>query len=166
MIVIDGLLYDGRNATYRRVSVEVEEARLAIVEDGTRAVLAQSEVSVDPPVPGISRRLTLPGGATIETADHAAVEASWPTRDKFARAAFWLESRWSMAAVAVLITAALAWLIVADVLPLAAQPIARSISPRIEHAIGAQALKSIDATFAQPSRLPAARRLQRCSRHR
>jgi len=158
MKLMGGLLYDGRTATYRRVSIEVEDARLAIVEGGARAVLAQSEVLVDPPVPGVSRRLTLPGGATIETADHAAVEASWPTRDKVARAAFWLESRWSMAGVAVSITAGLAWLIIADVLPLAAEPIARSIGPRIEHAIGAQTLKSIDATFAQPSRLPAAQR--------
>lgn len=158
MKTLNGLLFDGRTASYRRVSIEVENARLAIIEDGTRAVVGQSEVLVDAPVPGVWRRLTMPGGATIETPDHAAVEALWPTQGAVARAAFWLESRWSTAIAAVLITAALAWVIVADVLPLAAEPVARSISPRIEEAIGVQALKSIDATFARPSRLPADRR--------
>jgi Zn-dependent protease with chaperone function len=58
----------------------------------------------------------------------------------------------------VLVAAAFIWTVIAYVLPLAAQPVARSISPRIEQAIGAQALKSIDATFAKRSRLPAERR--------
>ena len=138
--------------------VEVEDARVAIVEDDARAVLAQSDISVDAPVPGVVRRLTLPGGATIETADHAAVEASWPTKGTIARAAFWLESRWSMAVAAVLITASLVWLIVAVVLPLAAEPVARNFSPRFEEAIGAQALKTIDTRFARPSLLPTERR--------
>jgi Zn-dependent protease with chaperone function len=86
------------------------------------------------------------------------MELLWPTQDAVARSAFWLESRWSAAIGAVLLTAALVWLIVVDVLPLAAEPVARSISPRIEQAIGTQALKTIDATFAKPSQLPAARR--------
>ncbi|TMG98122.1 MAG: M48 family metallopeptidase [Betaproteobacteria bacterium] len=158
MSTFDGLLYDGRNAAFRRVVVEVEDARVAIVEDDARAVLAQSDISVDAPVPGVVRRLTLPGGATIETADHAAVEASWPTKGTIARAAFWLESRWSMAVAAVLITASLVWLIVAVVLPLAAEPVARNFSPRFEEAIGAQTLKTIDTRFARPSLLPTERR--------
>jgi len=154
----EGILYDGRSAMGRPVLVEIENARLAIVYDGTRAVVAQSDVRVDAPVPGVSRRLMLPGGAAIESDDRAAVEALWPAEDPLSRSAFWLESRWSAAIGAVLLTAALVWIIIADVLPLAAEPVARSIGPRIEQAIGAQALKSIDATFAKPSQLPAARR--------
>ena len=153
-----GVLYDGRNAAGRRVVVEVENARLAIVDDGARAVVPQADVRVDAPIPGVSRRLVLPGGAAIESDDRAAVEALWPTQGAIARCAFWLESRWPAAVGAVLITAALAWTIVADVLPLAAEPVARSISPRIEEAIGAQALKSIDASLAKPSGLPEERR--------
>jgi len=154
----EGILYDGRSAVGRRIVVEIEGAKLAIVDDVSRAVVAQSDVRVDAPLPGVSRRLMLPGGAAIESEDRAAVEALWPTRDTLSRSALWLESRWSAAIGAVLLTALLVWVIVVDVLPLAAEPVARSISPRIEQAIGAQALKSIDATFAKPSQLPAARR--------
>ena len=32
MSTFDGLLYDGRNAAFRRVVVEVEDARVAIVD--------------------------------------------------------------------------------------------------------------------------------------
>jgi len=153
-----GTLYDGRSAVGRRVVIEVEGAKLAIVEDDARAVVAQADARVDAPIPGVSRRLIFPGGAMIESADQPMVEALWPTQGVIARAAFWLESRWSAAIGAIVISAALVWMIVADVLPLAAEPIARSISPRIERAIGTQALKSIDATFAKPSQLPAERR--------
>src|SRR5438067_10766351 len=158
MTSFDGVLYDGRNAGYRRVTVDVHDARVAILEDGTRAVLAQSDISVDAPVPGVVRRLMLPGGAAIETADHAAVEALWPAQSAIARAAFWLESRWSMAIAAVAATASLAWFVVAVVLPLAADPIAQSFSPRIEQALGAQTLKAIDAKFARRSLLTDERR--------
>ena len=43
-------------------------------------------------------------------------------------------------------------------LPLAAEPIARSLSPEIEQAIGEHALKSLDETYTKPSALPAERR--------
>ena len=158
MSAFEGILFDGRSATGRPIVVEIENARLAIVDGGARAVVAQSDVRVDAPLPGVPRRLMLPGGAAIESNDRSAVELLWPTQGAVARSAFWLESRWSAAVAAVLLTAALVWLIVVDVLPLAAEPVARSVSPRIEQAIGTQALKSIDATFAKPSQLPAARR--------
>ena len=153
-----GILYDGRSATGHDVVVEIDNVKLAIVDDGTRAVVKRSEVSADTPIPGVARRLTLPGGATIEVAERAAIETLWPTRGAISRSAFWLESHWGAAVGAVLVTAAFVWTVIAYVLPLAAEPVARSISPRIEQAIGAQALKSIDATFAKRSRLPPERR--------
>ena len=63
-----------------------------------------------------------------------------------------------MAIAAVAATASLAWFIVAVVLPLAANPIAQSFSPRVEQAIGAQTLKTIDAKFARRSLLTDERR--------
>jgi Zn-dependent protease with chaperone function len=154
----EGVLYDGRTAARHVVTVEVSGAQLSIVSDSVRASLARDAVRVDAPVPGVPRRLLLPGGAAVETEDEAAVEAVWPTTSRVARAAYWLESRVSMALAAIAITGGLVAWIIADVLPLAADPIARSISPEIEYAIGEQALKSLDETYAKPSALPAERR--------
>ena len=154
----EGVLYDGRSAAGRRVVVVVDGVALSIVDAESRAAIARADVRADAPIPGVARRLLLPGGATIDAADDTLVEALWPAQDLISRAAFWLESRWSAALCAVLIIAAFAWLVVARVLPLAAEPVARSISPRIEQMIGKQALKSIDATLAKPSELPAERR--------
>jgi Zn-dependent protease with chaperone function len=156
--VFQGVLYDGRTAARHAATVEVSDGHLSIISDSVRASLARDAVRVDAPVPGVPRRLLLPGGAAVETADQAAVEAAWPTTSRIARAAYGLESRVSMALAAIAITGGLVAWIIADVLPLAAEPIARSISPEIEHAIGQQALKSLDQTYAKPSALPAKRR--------
>jgi predicted Zn-dependent protease len=154
----EGVLYDGRSASGRRVVVVVDGAALSIVDSESRAAITRSDVRVDAPIPGVARRLILPGGGSIESENNALVEALWPAQGFVSRGAFWLESRWSAAIAAVLLTAAFVWFVVSQILPLAAEPIARSISPRIEEAIGKQALRSIDATFAKPSRLPAERR--------
>jgi Zn-dependent protease with chaperone function len=133
---------------------------VTIVCAGVRASLPRDEVRADRPIPGVPRRLLLPGGAVVETADRAAVEAVWPTRSRIDRAAWWLESRASMALVALAITAALVWVLIAEVLPFAADPVARSIGPETEEAIGRQVLDSLDALHTQPSRLPEDRRAE------
>ena len=154
----DGILYDGRSAASHRVGVEVDGARVTITGAAMHATVAHDEIRADPPIPDVPRRLLLPGGAAIETADHAAVDALWPSASVIARSAFWLESRASMAVVAVAIIAGIVWLVVAQVLPLVAKPIAERISPEIEQTIGDQTLKSFDAMVTQPSTLPAERR--------
>jgi Zn-dependent protease with chaperone function len=156
--LFNGVLYDGRSAARQRVAVEVHDARVTIVGEAMLATLAQNEIHADPPVPGVPRRLLLPGGAAIETADHAAVDALWPSTSPIARSAFWLESRTSMAVVAVAVIAVIVWLVVTRVLPLAAKPIAERINPQIEQSIGEQTLKSLDATLSKPSALPVERR--------
>ena len=154
----DGILYDGRSASRHRVVVEVDGAHVAITGDAMHATIAYGDIRADPPIPGVPRRLLLPGGAAIETADHAAVDALWSSTSAIARGAFWLESRTSMAVVAVAVIACIVWLVVEQALPLVAKPIAERISPEIEQAIGEQTLKSLDAMLTKPSTLPAERR--------
>lgn len=155
---LHGKLFDGRTAARHAVDVEVSDARMTVVSDGVHALLDRNDVRVDPPIPGVPRRLLLPGGAEIETDDRAAVDALWPVAGRIERAAYWLESRTSMAIAALVITIGLVWLVVAEVLPFAADPIARGISPRIEQAIGRHALESFDAAYTKPSKLPDERR--------
>jgi Zn-dependent protease with chaperone function len=131
---------------------------LLVESAGVRATLARDDVRADAPIPGVARRLLLPGGAEIRTDDATAVEAAWPTRRRLDRAAYWLESRASMALAALAITVAAVWLVVAKVLPLAADPVARSVSPQIEQAIGKHALESLDAVYTKPSGLSDERR--------
>jgi predicted Zn-dependent protease len=154
----DGILYDGRSAACHRVGVEVDGARVTITGDAMHATVAHDDIRVDPPIPDVPRRLLLPGGAAIETVDHVAVEALWPSTSAIARGAFWLETRTSMAIVAVAAIACLVWFVVEQVLPLVAKPIAERISPEIERTIGEQTLKSLDATLTKPSTIPAERR--------
>ena len=154
----DGILYDGQSAARHRVGVDVDGARVTITGESMHATVAHDDIRADPPIPDVPRRLLLPGGAAIETADHAAIDALWPNPSVIARGAYWLESRASMAIAAVAIIACIVWLVVAKVLPLVAKPIAERISPEVELTIGEQTLKSLDATLTQPSTLPAQRR--------
>src|SRR4029450_11081482 len=90
---LHGKLFDGRTAARHAVDVEVSDARMTVISDGVHALLDRNDVRADPPIPGVPRRLLLPGGAEIETDDRAAVDALWPVAGRIERAAYWLESR-------------------------------------------------------------------------
>jgi len=78
----------------------------------------------------------------------------WPEQGIAARVAYALESRWWAVGGGIAVAAACVWLVVAIALPLAADPVARSISPKLESHLGKQALTSLDATVLKPSKLP------------
>ncbi len=148
-----GILYDGRMALRVPVRIEARGADV-VIDDGTAtAHMSAAEIRADAPLPGVPRMLRLPGGETIETSDHAAVAALWPERSVVARAAFALESRWWPPLAGLTLTAALAAFIVIVLLPLAAEPVARRISPEIERSIGEHTLATLDRTVFKPSRL-------------
>jgi Zn-dependent protease with chaperone function len=149
-----GTLYDGRNAVRHAVEVELAGPTVTLVRDGERMDFARDDVKVDAAVPGVARRLVLPGGAVVETAASAAVDAAWPPPRSLQHAALWLESRTSMAIGAVVLTAALVALLVAVVVPLAADPLARRISPKISKALSDSALRTLDGGWLKPSTLP------------
>ena len=107
----------------------------------------------DAPLTGVPRRLQLPGGAVIETDDFDAVARAWPARAGLARLGDVLERRWTATLACGALAATTLWLVIAYALPLAADPIARSIGPDVETAIGRHALASIDRLYAKPSRL-------------
>jgi len=150
-----GRFRDGSSAAELPVDVERDGEDLVITgrEKVVRVTLAA--VVADAPLPGVPRMLALPDGARIETGDHDAVTMLFPPKSHIDAAAFWLESRWTAALGAIPVIAGLTWLVVAVVLPLGADPVARMISPRIESAIGQQSLAALDRLALKPSTLDA-----------
>jgi predicted Zn-dependent protease len=148
-----GRFRDGSIAA--EVPVDVERDGEALVITGEAKVLrvAFATVVADAPLPGVPRLLALPGGGQIETGDRDVVAALFPPKNRIDAAAFWLESRWAAALAAIPVIAGVTWLFVAVVMPLAADPVARLISPRVELAIGTQALATLDRIALKPSKL-------------
>ena len=153
MTTFPGALYRGHTADVLPVTITAEGDNVTIAGDGLWAALPRSTVTVDDPIPGVPRLLTLPGGATIETDANAEVTTLWPTRRFAARTGLALESRWSTTAGAVGGIALTVWFAIAVVLPMAAKPIADRISPEFEALMGRQALTALDQPFTQPTQL-------------
>ena len=154
MIAFDGILHEGRATTAVPVRVEESGGDITISDGTMTGRVPRAGVNADAPIPGVTRVLRLPDGACIETADHTAVAALWPERGAVARIAYALESRWWAVGGGIAITAAFAWFVVAVALPLAADPVARRISPNVEAYLGEKALASLDAAVMKPSQLP------------
>lgn len=154
MTAFDGVFYDGVRALGMPVRVEAQgsEVRIAGAIGPPRSV-ARDQIRADAPIPGVARLLHLPDGGLVATGDHDAVASLWPPTDVLARAAFAIESRWWAALAGLALTAASVWLIVAFVLPLAAEPVSRRISPQVEAYMGKQTLALLDKTLFGPSRL-------------
>lgn len=158
MIELAGMRYDGRVPIGQPVRLALDGDDVALIAQDAIARYPRSAFEADAPVPGVARRLRMPDGAVIEMAPDAAIDAAWPTRDCLARIACRLEARWLPALMAGCLGALAIWPVVAYLLPLAAAPVARTLSPELEHAIGARALASIDRIYARRSALAQAAR--------
>jgi predicted Zn-dependent protease len=154
MIAFTGVLFDGARAAGVPVYLEAygDEVLIAAAAGAPRMVV-RSQIRADAPIPGVRRRLRLPGGELIETDAHDAVASLWPPPDIISRTAFAIESRWWAALTGLGLTAGAVWLIVAFVLPLAAEPVSKRISPAVEAYMGKQMVKMLDRAIFKPSRL-------------
>ncbi len=154
MTGFEGALFDGLRAVGLPVRVEAHGDLMLIATpvEAPRSI-ARDQIRVDAPIPGVARLLRLPGGGLIETHAYDAVAALWPPRDIIARIAFAIESRWWAAFTGLVLTAGAVWLIVAFVLPLAAEPVSRRISPTVEAFLGKRTLEFLDRTLFKPSTL-------------
>jgi len=154
MIAFEGVIFDGVRAAGSRVQVEAEGDDVRVVDAIEPPVsIARDQISADAPVPGVPRLLRLPGGVLIETVAHDSVRVLWPSKDIISSAAFAIESRWWAVLTGLVLTAGAVWLIVAFVLPLAAEPVSRRISPKVEAFMGKQTLALLDRTIFSPSAL-------------
>jgi hypothetical protein len=139
------------------ITVDADEVRI-VGEEMAPMTLPRASILPDLPVTGVARRLQLPAGVVVETPDDAAGARAWPSRPSFGRMGDVLEHYWlaTLAAAALGVTAL--WLVVAYALPAAADPVARSISPEIERAIGKHTLATLDQLYAEPTQLGAGQR--------
>ena len=153
MIAFDGVFHDGRFADAAPIRVVAEDDGLTLSDGTIRGRALRDGVVADAPIPGVPRTLRFADGSSLETSDHAAIAALWPTQGRIARLAWALESRWAAVIASVMGTAGLAWLIVAFVLPSIADPVAHRISPKVDDFLGKQTLATLDRTFLKPTRL-------------
>jgi predicted Zn-dependent protease len=159
VITLHGDLFDGEVPRARAVEITVDGDDVRIVgEEIAPMTLARASIAPDLPVTGVARRLQLPGGGVVETTDDAAVAAAWPPRPSFGRLGDVLEHYWAATLAAAALGVTVLWLVVAYALPAAADPVARSISPEIERAIGRHTLATVDQLYAKPTRLDTGQR--------
>jgi predicted Zn-dependent protease len=150
----DGVLFDGVRATGMPVHIDVQDNEMVVTGAGQPPLsVVRDQIRADAPIPGVPRLLRLPGGALIETGAHDAVASLWPSKDLVSSAAFVIESRWWAALSGLALTAVSVWLIVTFVLPLAAEPVSRRISPKVEAFMGKQTLAFLDRTIFSPTEL-------------
>jgi predicted Zn-dependent protease len=154
----DATLFDSHTAQRWPVRVDVDGDHLRVEGDFDLVTLERASVTPDAPVPGVPRVLRLASGGTLETADHAAVEALWPTRSPLIRFAFRLESSWRAALSSVAIIAACVALLIVVVLPQFADEVADHVSPSVEKTMGNHAFESMEGGWLKPTELPPERR--------
>jgi len=153
VIAFDAVLYEGRRATALPVSIEVDGDWLTLSDGTVTGRMSRTGIVADAPVPGVPRTLRLPDGATLESADHAAVAALWPERGRIARLAYALESRWPAVIASLGAAVAGVWFLIAVVLPFTAEPVARHMSPNVDTFLGKQVLSTLDHGFLAPTDL-------------
>lgn len=157
MIEFDAVYFDGKTSARRNVRVRGYTGVIQIVAEGLRLEVPLGKVQADPPVSGTRMALHLPGGAQLQTDDHAAVEALLPRSHAFEAWVHALERRWPYALAGVAFVAAFAWWSVVDGLPRAAKVAAGLVPAAVEAKLGEQTLSFLEGSLCKPSSLDAAR---------
>ncbi|HVO87449.1 MAG TPA: M48 family metallopeptidase [Casimicrobiaceae bacterium] len=153
MIELAGTRYDGRAPIGQPVRLAIDGDDVALIAPDSIVRYPRAMLDVDAAIPGVARRVRVPDGSVIELAASTSLEAIGAGCDRVARFGSYLESRWLATVLVASVAASIVWLVVAYLLPLAAEPAARSLRPEVERAIGVHALASIDRLVARPSAL-------------
>lgn len=159
MIEFDAVYYDGKTSARTPVRVRGLAHSLHIVGANVNIEIARADVRVDVRIGDARRALTLPGGAQLQTNDHAALAALFPHANRFETWVQGLERRWGYALAAIVVIVGFAWWCVVYGLPLAAKAGAGMVPVNIEAKLGEQTLYALDKSLCGPSAL-AARRQQ------
>jgi predicted Zn-dependent protease len=153
----DAIYYDGKTSARKAVRVRALGDRLHISSETLSVEVPLAATSVDSPIAGTRRAIHLPGGAALQTDDHAALDEVYPRANRLEGWVHGLERRWPLALAGLLVVVAVsAWCVVYG-LPLAAGFAVGLVSPELETKLGDQALASIDGSLCGPSTLDAQR---------
>jgi hypothetical protein len=153
----DAIYYDGKTSARNAVRVRTLDDSLHIASSTVNLEVPLAETNVDSPLAGTRRAIHLPGGAQLQTDDHAALEALFPRANRLETWVHGLERRWRYALAGLVVVVALsAWCVIYG-LPLAAELAAGFVPRELEAKLGEQALSSIDVSLCAPSTLDAQR---------
>jgi Zn-dependent protease with chaperone function len=160
LIEFKAVYYDGASSLRRVVAVRRTAMGLHIAGDDVEREVPLSAILVDAPIPGAARSLGLPGGALLQTGDHAAIEALFPRAHRLEGWVHGLEQHWRYALGAAVVVALFAWWLVVYGVPLAAQLAAGAVPLTLEAKLGEQTLSALERPLCKPSALAAGRQEQ------
>jgi Zn-dependent protease with chaperone function len=156
MSVLRAAYFDGKTSQRRDVSLVLSAGKLKIVGRDVEAEFDARRVRRSLRVANTPRWLYLPGGGACVTDDNDAVDRM--TRPGgYEKILHRWESHPAYAVLSIGLVIATLWLLVTQVVPVAAEAIARRIPVETEAALGRQTLEGMEEFLLQPSQLPEAR---------
>ncbi|PNY82186.1 M48 family metallopeptidase [Deinococcus koreensis] len=162
---VAGVYFDGRSSRDHAATLHLgpQGVALTVPDLGLNRSWASTEISLDPPIPGVRRSLKFPDGGRFETTDDPAISA-WERRAGRNRAlggVRWLEQRWGTALAALGLAAAAVALFVVFGIPAMSRQ-AAAVTPRsVLASFDRETLKVLSSgDYVGPSRLSAARQAQ------
>lgn len=163
MSAVAATYHDGRSSSARPVRVHVADGVVQVEDDASAQVFPLSAVRLEPRLGDLPRRLDLPGGAScVVPADFELPSTTPPARvDRWVNE---LEVRWAPAVAAAVLLLVLLWGGIVYGVPVAANVVARRMSPVVEQQMGKQALSTLDRIALAPSALSRERQTQLTTR--
>jgi Zn-dependent protease with chaperone function len=154
-------LFDGQTSASRAVSVKLTVPGYIVLQElGTLSRYRLADVAVADQLGSQPARIELPDGALLEVADSQRFYAELKNASGRSQWLHTLESRWVLAALALVVTLGFGWLAYAWGIPAGARIIAYELPMDVDDAIGEQGLAILDQQVLAPSELNFQRQLQ------
>jgi Zn-dependent protease with chaperone function len=154
-------LYDGHTSGRRAVSVKLTVPGYIVLQElGTLSRYRLEDVEISEQLGDQPARVDLPDGSLLEVGDSQAFYAELQHASGRGQWLHALESRWSLTALALLLTIGFGWLAYAWGIPAVARIIAYSMPAEIDSAIGEEGLALLDERVFAPTELDPQRQLQ------
>ncbi|ANE43832.1 M48 family metallopeptidase [Deinococcus puniceus] len=168
-VQIEGIYFDGRSSRDRaaRLTVQGDQVTLQADSDGiaggTEARWPLTQVTIEPPLPGVRRVLKFPDRTRFETADDTAIRAieQRTRRNRMLGAVRTLEGSWGLALGALAVMAAFVWGFITFGLPAIARTAAAATPPNVLATFDRETVELLDQPpYLGPSKLSAARQAE------
>lgn len=155
-----GIYYDGRTSARRTVRLTLEGNRLLVTGEGVEISTDLAGLVISSPLSTARRSVRFPSGALCEVSDTRFMDELLRRQGRGRGAA--VIHRWErslpLALVALVMTVAVVWGVVAYGIPAMAERVARAVPPATEVSLGRESLAMLDKLVFTASRLPDSRR--------